>query len=421
MGLAVYAIALILAGVYGYVASTSAQNIEYSYALCHTTSGPNSLPPCLPSETLSETGSALMYPMFNLWIQNFTKLYPNVRINTQNTGSGVGEAYVEKGIVQIGGSAAFLTDAQQVANPNILNIPLAVTADIMDYNIIYPNGTNAQGQPVSTRWADLPVCKNDPAACRLNFTATLLTQIYNSTIYYWDDARIKQINPGAATFLPHKAIYPTYRSDAAGDTLFFTQYLSSGDSWWANNVGSGLTVNWQGCTTPPNATTACPQSALGNPGIVIATGDRAGALSYVSVEALDQWVLCDTGSDLCSNYAPLDYGLLQNQAGNYVQATATNIENALNATALHTPADERFSLVPAPGNYSYPIVGYGYALVNIQQLNPDFALVLRTFLRFCLLSNYGSQLSYLSVYHFVPLPSYVQQLSLNQTSTIGPT
>ncbi len=358
--------------------------------------------------------------MFNLWIQNFTKLYPNVRINTQNTGSGVGEAYAEKGIVQIGGSAAFLTDAQQAANPNILNIPLAVTADIMDYNIIYPNTTNPKNLPQSTRWGDLPFCKNNPAACRLNFSATLLTQIYNSTVYYWDDPRIRQINPAVASFLPHEPIYATYRSDAAGDTLFFTQYLSRGDSWWANHVGSGLTVAWPSCIV--NATVpACPQSALGNPGIVIATGHRAGSLSYVSVEALDQWVFCNTGSDLCSDYAPLDYGLLQNQAGKFVEATASNIQSALDATASQTPPDERFSLANTPGVDSYPIVGYGYALVNKQQITPDFALVLRTFLRFCLLSNYGSSLSYLNVYHFVRLPSIVQQLSLSQVSMIGPT
>jgi phosphate transport system substrate-binding protein len=361
-----------------------------------------------------------MYPMFNLWIHNFTKLYSNVRINTQNTGSGQGQAYVEKGIVQIGGSAAFLTDAQQAANPNILNIPLAVTADIMDYNIIYPNTTNPSTLPQSTRWADLPVCKSNPAACRLNFTATLLTQIYNSTVNYWDDFRIKQINLGAAAFLPHEPIYATYRSDAAGDTLFFTQYLSSGDSWWAKDPQrTGLTVVWPSCVV--NATVpACPQSALGNPGIVIATGHRAGSLSYVSVEALDQWVLCKTGSDLCSDYAPLDFGLLQNQAGKFVEATSINIQNALNATASQTPPDERFSLANAPGPSSYPIIGYGYALVNKQQITPEFAFVLRTFLKFCLLSNYGSSLSYLKVYHFVPLPSIVRQLSLNQVSIIVP-
>jgi phosphate transport system substrate-binding protein len=362
-----------------------------------------------------------MYPMFNLWIQNFTRLYPNVRINTQNTGSGEGQAYVEKGIVQLGGSAAFLTDAQQAANPNILDIPLAVTADIMDYNIVIKNGTDAKGNLVTTLWPNLPVCKNDPAACRLNFTATLLSQIYNGTINYWNDPRIKAWNPGAALFLPNETIYPTYRSDAAGDTLFFTQYLSAGDSWWANNVIPGLTVTWPICSPNSFRIGDCPQPALGNPGIVIATGDRAGSLSYVSVEALDQWVLCDTGSDLCSNYAPLDYGLLQNQAGHFVEANATSIQNAINALASQTPPDERFSLADAPGNYSYPIVGYGYALVNQVQVNPDFALVLRTFLRFCLLSNYGSQFSYLDVYHFNALPPEVQQLSLNQTSFIGPT
>ncbi len=362
-----------------------------------------------------------MYPLFQYqWIPNFTRLYPNIGINAQNTGSAEGQAFVEKGNVIIGGSAAFLTNDQQAVNPNILNIALSVTADIIDYNIIIYNSTTTN-PPVTTRWGNLPVCKADPPACRLNFTATLLTQIYNSTVVWWDDHRIKDINPGAARFLPHEAIYATYRSDGAGDTLFFTQYLASADPWAAQNIVPGLTVTWPNCVV--NATIpSCPQSALGNPGIVIATGARAGALSYVSVEALDQWVLCKTGNlrDLCSGYAPLDYGLLENQAGNFVEANYTNIQRAINATASQTPSDERFSLANAPGNYSYPIVGYGYALVNRAQLNPDFALVLRTFLRFCLSPTLGSSPAYLGAYHFNPLPPEVLQLSLNQTALIGP-
>lgn len=364
-----------------------------------------------------------MYPLFNYqWIPNFTKLYPNIGINAQNTGSAEGEAFVEKGNVVIGGSAAFLTDDQQAANPNILNIALAVTADIIDYNIIIQNGTNAQGQPVTTRWGNLPVCQAHPAACRLNFSAPLLTEIYNSSIVWWDDPKIKQINPAASRFLPHEPIYATYRSDGAGDTLFFTQYLASGDSWWAQNMPSpNLSFPQLSCVV--NATIpACPQSALGNPGIVIATGARAGALSYVSVEALDQWVLCDKGNlqDLCADYRPLDYGLLQNRDGYFVPANYTNIQAAINATAQLTPPSERYSLANAHGAESYPIVGYGYALVNRVQLNPDFALVLRSFLKFCLLPSLGSSSAYLSTYHFNPLPPYVLQLSLNQTALIGP-
>lgn len=328
--------------------------------------------------------------MFQSWVRGFTQLYPNVEINTANTGSGTGQSFVEKGLVQIGGSATFLSNAQEAQFPNILNIALAVTSDIIDYNV-----------------------PEVPRSMHLNFTASLLSQIYNSTVQYWDDNRIKNVNSGAAKYLPHQPMWPIYRSDAAGDTWLFTKYLSTEESWWNSTVGYGLTVNWPACIPPP--TEPCPstaQSALGNPGIVISTNDRRYSLSYVSIEAQDQWVLRP-------DYT-LGYGLLQNGAGNFVEATLANLKASIDALAPNTPSDERFSLSNAPGPYSYPIVGYGYALVNVQQATPEFGLVLRTFLKFCLMSQYGNSMTYLSVYHFAPLPPSITQLSLNQVAAIGP-
>lgn len=334
-----------------------------------------------------------MYPMFQLWAANFTQLYPNIQINTANTGTGTGQSFVAKGLVQIGGSAAFLTDDQK-AQPlyqNIMNIPLAVTADIIEYNL-----------------------PEVPLTTHLKFTATLLTQIYNFNVKYWDDAKIKAVNPEAASLLPHQAIWPTVRSDASGDTWLFTQYLVRGDPFWnASNVHPALQINnWPACFPLPGQQ-ECPallQSSLGNPGIVISTADRKYSISYVSVEALDQWVKA----------LGLGYGLLQNKAGNFVEATLGNVEASIDALAAQTPADGRFSLVNAPGQNSYPIVGYGYALVSKQQLNPDIAVVVRAFLKYCLLPNYGNSKSFLDVYHFAPLPPAIVQFSLSQIALIGP-
>ncbi len=39
-----------------------------------------------------ETGSSLLYPLFNLWVPACAKINPGVRITTQSTGSGTGIA-----------------------------------------------------------------------------------------------------------------------------------------------------------------------------------------------------------------------------------------------------------------------------------------------------------------------------------------
>ena len=388
--LAAYAIGLIVAGVYGYVVTTSAQ-VQNSSSLCsHPPTSTNLLPDCLPSLTLSETGSALMYPMFQSWVNNFTQLYPTVQMNIANTGSGTGQSFVEKGLVQIGGSAAYLSDDQQSRNPNILNIPLAVTSDLIEYNLFEPDGKTVF-----------------PSNIHLNFTAPLLSMIYNSTVIWWNDTRIKSINPGAANLIPSQRIWPVQRSDASGDTWMFTQYLAANDPWWSSNVGYGLQVTWPYCDPK-----ICQvQSALGNPGIVIETGDIKYSISYVSVEALDKWVIGTYG---------LGTGLVQNRDENFLFPTLDNVKASIDALSPQTPADERFSLVNAPGPNSYPIVGYGYALVNKQQITPDFAAVLRAFLTYCLLPNYGNSPRFLDAYHFAPLPESIRQLSLNQVAVIGP-
>lgn len=348
-----------------------------------------------------------MFPMFQLWASHFTEKYPNVQINTANTGSGQGQAFVSSGLVQIGGSAAYFTDEQIQQNKNLLNflnIPLAVTDTLVEYNV-----------------------PGIPSSMHLNFTATLLAEIYNTTIQYWNDPRIIAVNPGAASILsaepsPGVGIWPFYRSDAAADTWLFTHYLAT-DPWWNNTSnptdpqfrgpGIGLSVHWPSCyaTEQHPCLNNIPQAALGNPGIVIQAAPIVGSISYVSVEALDQWV----------TPLGLHRGFLQNQAGNFVDpADGKSVQAALDQLSTLTPPDERISLANAPGADSYPIVGYGYALVNKLQLNPEFASVLRTFLTYCILPAYGNSPDFLNTYHFTPLPPTVRQLTLNQIAMIGP-
>jgi phosphate transport system substrate-binding protein len=324
-----------------------------------------------------------MYPLFNEWVSNFTHFYPNVEINTENTGSGVGEAFVTKQqVVQIGGSTAYLTDIQEGQYPNILNIPLAVSAAIINYNL-----------------------PGFPQNIHLNFSARVLVEIYNGTITSWDDPALKAINPGAASLLPSHEIFPMHRSDGSGDTYMFTNYLSYNDPWWQANVGAGLQVPW------PNFLSA--QSAIGNPGIVIQCGNFQYSISYVALEALD-----------LSVQKKLGFGFVQNRDGNFLNVTSINVKAALDALAPNTPADERMSIIDAPGKNAYPIVTYTYALVSNSQSNPNVAAVVRAFLTFCILKEYGNSPYFLENpdhnYHFLPLPDQVTQLSLRQVAQIGP-
>src|ERR1700728_1910419 len=78
--------------------------------------------------TLVETGSTLLYPLFNLWVPDYQKTHAGVEITFHSTGSGTGIAQAISGSAQIGGSDAYLSDAQMQAYPGVLNIALTVSA-----------------------------------------------------------------------------------------------------------------------------------------------------------------------------------------------------------------------------------------------------------------------------------------------------
>jgi phosphate transport system substrate-binding protein len=87
------------------------------------------------SGTVSETGSTLLFPLFNLWSSGYSTTYPSLTIQTAGTGSGVGITDATNGTADIGASDAYLSPADVQATPTLLNIPLAISAQLITYNI----------------------------------------------------------------------------------------------------------------------------------------------------------------------------------------------------------------------------------------------------------------------------------------------
>ena len=140
--------------------------------------------------TLNETGSTLLYPLFKAWIAGYKSAAPDVELTAAGTGSGVGINSAIGGSVRIGASDAYLSDAVAAHNPEILNIPLAISAVAINYNLPGLNGAN------------------------LKISGPALAAIYSGGITEWDDPKIKALNPGVA--LPHQGIIPVRRADRVG-------------------------------------------------------------------------------------------------------------------------------------------------------------------------------------------------------------
>ena len=325
------------------------------------------------STRLLETGSTLLYPLFNLWVAAYSAKVPGVQITTQGTGSGTGIAQAVSGLAQIGASDAYMSPAQMRKNAGIMNIPLAISSQTVNYN--------------------LP----GMAAKTLKFSGPVLAGIYSGKIALWDDPALARLNPG--TRLPHKAIIPVHRDDGSGDTFIFTQYLSASTPAWQKSVGYGTTVSWP----------AVPGGigAEGNPGMVNALRGNPYAIGYIGISFKN-----------AITQAKLGEAMLENRAGKFVMATPATVGAAVAATAAKTPPDERISLIFAPGDAAYPIINYEYAIVKQQQRSKDVAGALKSFLSWCIDPNGGSAAHFMDAVSFVPLPASIAALSRKQIDMI---
>jgi phosphate transport system substrate-binding protein len=329
------------------------------------------------SSPISEAGSSLLFPLFQLWATNFTQTYSNVKVNTAAGGSGAGLSGVEQNTINLGGSDPFMTTAQSASYPGILNIPVAVSAQQVNYNL--------PGIPNTTH---------------LNFTGGVLAGIYNGSISYWDDPAIAGLQSASvAPQLPHQLIVPLHRSDSSGDTNLFTTYLSDTSAAWAKSFGSGNTVAWASVPTA--------QAENGNAGMLTGCMQTQYSIAYIGVSYLAQ-----------ANKDGLGNAALKNLAGAFVQLTTANVLSAVNAQFANTPPSEKLSMIYGPGATSYPIVNYEYVLVNQAQSSTALQQDIQALLWYATLPTYGQSAYFLNQVGFVPLPPSIAQLSWAQINSI---
>jgi phosphate transport system substrate-binding protein len=109
--------------------------------------------------------------------------------------------------------------------------------------------------------------------------------------------------------------------------------------------------------------------------------------------------------------------MLKNEAGQFVLPSRDAIVAGAAALGVRTPVDERLSLVFAPGDASYPLVGYEYAVVSKKQPSPELADALRRFLLWTIVPSETKQ-GYLDKVRLVPLPPRIWELSQAQIQLI---
>jgi phosphate transport system substrate-binding protein len=309
---------------------------------------------------LTEDGSSLLYPLYQAWVTGFAKVDSSFSSSSGADGSGTGITDAETGTTIFGASDAYLPSATASQYSTIENIPVAISAQMINYNV--PGF----------------------ASKHLKLDGTVIAGMYQGTIKNWDDPAIKKLNPGVT--LPSLPVVPVHRSDSSGDSFLFTSYLAASDpSSFAAKQGPST------APTFPSVTGAL--GALKNSGMVASCGSTKGCIAYIGISYMK-----DTTS------AGLGEAMLENKSGKFELPTATTIK-AEAASFTNVPANGSISLIYGPGATGYPIINFEYIVVKTNQSSATTAQGIKAFLAWSMDPKHGGSPMYLDPVGFEPLPS----------------
>jgi phosphate transport system substrate-binding protein len=304
---------------------------------------------------LKGAGSSFVAPLVGVWQQKY-EASKGVKISYNPIGSGGGISAITNKTVDFGASDAPLSADQFNACNGCVQIPWALSATSVMYNL---NGV-----------------KNN-----LHLTGPIIADIYLGKITNWNNARIKAVNPGVS--LPDKDITPVYRSDSSRTSYNFTSYLNTVSRQWKSGIGNGTTVNW------PKGV-----GARGSSGVSGVVSRTEGAIGYVDVAYALQ------------NH--LKFAAVQNRSKQWARPGLLGIKAASLADRKFSPTNALSIVNPPPGKKfrkAYPICTYTYVILRLQS---NQASLLKPFVTWALTSGQadGPRLK------FQPIPKYVRTKGL---------
>ena len=274
--------------------------------------------PLCAQTSLTGAGATFPAPIYQKWFADYQAI-GNTQINYQANGSGGGIKAVTDGTADFGASDMPMTDEQIKAfkdknsGHGILLFPTVLGAVVPVFNV---PGVSAE----------------------LNFSRTVLADIFLGKITMWNDPALTKANPGVA--LPSAKIVVVHRSDGSGTSFCFTDFLSKVSPTWNSQVGKNSSLNW------PTGL-----GAKGSDGVAGLIKQQSDSLGYVEL--------------IYAVKNKLTYGKVQNQAGQYVKAELSSVTAAA-ASVKEMPADFRVSITDAAGKAAYPISTFTWLLIPQQ-------------------------------------------------------
>lgn len=281
------------------------------FSACQNTSKKSGTDAEKGSVSLTAAGATFPLPFYNMLF----KMYgteTNVQVTYGGIGSGGGIRSLNDKVVDFGATDAFLDDEKLAEMPaEVVHIPTCIGAVVIAYNL--------------------------PGVDELKLSNELLEKIFMGEVTKWNDPLLKSNNEGVN--LPTLDILVVHRSDGSGTTQIFSDYMTKISQKWANQVGTGKSLNWP-----------VGMGAKGNPGVSGTISQTEGAIGYVGSEfAFAQ---------------KIQTAKVENSSGAYVLPT---IESVSLAAQGDIPADTRIMLTNSSDPASYPISGFTWLILYKEQ------------------------------------------------------
>jgi len=260
---------------------------------------------------ITGAGSSFVFPLVSQWIPAVGSAL-GINLTYAAVGSGAGIAQVTARTIDFGASDAPMSPDQFTACKGCVQIPWALAATSIPYNL-----------PGLTK--------------QVRLSGPVIAGIYLGQITTWNAPAIQKLNPGLT--LPSTKITPVYRSDNSGTSYNFTDYLSTVSPAWKAKIGTGVNASW-------------PTGVGGNKsaGVAGVVSHTVGAIGYVDI------------AYALANH--LQVAAVKNKAGTFAQPGLRGIA-AAGATVTSVPSNNELHIVDpaATQKLAYPICTFTYVII----------------------------------------------------------
>lgn len=272
------------------------------------------------SSSISGAGSSFIYPVMTRWVDGYHQA-KQIDINYQPIGSGGGIAQLKNKTIAFAASDMPLS-SHKLQQAGWMQFPAVMGGIVL---VVH-----------------LPGIHNN----QLLLNSKLLADIYQAKIKYWNNPRIRRLNPHLR--LPKQPIIPVARADSSGTTFNFTYYLTQTNLSWKKNIGAATNVKW------PTAVLG----AKGNAGVASQVRVTPGSIGYVEYAYAHQTHLTMTR--------------MQNATGHAVRAELDSFKAAARNANWRSAANRDFNMLLSnqPGKASWPIMATTYVLLPLHNGAP---------------------------------------------------